>query len=94
MRAVCANCGREFEARTRRVLFCRRACRLAARNAEAADLAAAVVRWADPPGDAALARARSRPEWCSPARWRMELARRRDPEACAAARDEFPWPGG
>lgn len=82
---VCENCGREFSQRVAGQRFCSRACRLAARAKEVVSLSATVTRWASPRSEEALTRATTRPPWCSEQRWRIELARRKEPGRYAVA---------
>ena len=87
----CERCGREFHPRHAGQRYCGAACRRAAGYAEYAALSSLVTRWSDPPDEATLFRARERPPRCSERRWRIELARRRDPERYAGVWDGLPW---
>lgn len=95
---TCEGCGREFSPRVTGQRFCSLACRRAAVAEDVASLSATVTRWASPRSEEALARATTRPPWCSERRWRIELARRREPGRYAVAWDGLavrgPWEGG
>jgi predicted nucleic acid-binding Zn-ribbon protein len=78
----CLNCGKKFVPRNQRHRCCCRDCYNAFRRKESQERAADRVNVSDyliSDYDGLLREATEQPRWCSDARWRMELSRRKRP---------------
>ena len=84
---ACDMCGKEFVPTSGRQRYCSRECRFADDSRQGRVAGGYDIRDID----AAIQNARNRPPWCSERRWRIELARRRDPERYASVWDGLPW---
>lgn len=82
---ACAMCGKEFIPTSGRQRYCSRDCRFADDSRQGRVAGGYDIKDID----AAIRNARTRPPWCSERRWRIELARRRDPERYETCQDGY-----